>query len=61
MRLDVGQSVEVGGYTFTFRGVAPSHGPELPRAGRHDRGARNGALVETLHPEKRVYNAAGRR
>src|SRR5438874_3402897 len=27
VRLDVGQSVEVGGYSFTFRGVAPASGP----------------------------------
>ncbi len=37
VRLEVGQSVDVAGDTYTFRGVAPRRGSELRRDGRDDR------------------------
>jgi cytochrome c-type biogenesis protein CcmF len=57
--LEVGQSVTVSGDEFTFRGVAPVTGPNYRGVAgtievRHD-----GKLVETMRPEKRVYNASG--
>ncbi len=59
VRLDVGQGVEVGGDTYTFRGIVPQAGPnydalvgtvEVTRGGRH---------VATLKPQKRTYRASG--
>ena len=57
--LDVGQSVTVGGEEYTFRGVAPVTGPNYRGVAGTIEVRRGGKLVETLHPEKRVYNASG--
>ena len=59
VRLDVGQSVEVGGYSFTFRGVAPASGPNYDAIVGTVDVARNGNSVTTLRPEKRIYAASG--
>ena len=57
VRMAVGDTVTVGGYTFRFAGVRDAAGPNY----RAVRGAvdvsRDGRSVRTLHPEKRVYNA----
>jgi len=57
VRMDVGDTVAVGGYTFKFEGTTEVAGPNY----RASRGAvevsRGGRVVETLHPEKRIYNA----
>jgi cytochrome c-type biogenesis protein CcmF len=57
VRMAVGDTVRVGGYTFRFDGVRDAAGPNY----RAVRGAvevsRDGRPVRTLHPEKRVYNA----
>ena len=57
--LDKGQTVEVGGYAFTFQGVVPGTGPNFAGVAGIVEMRRNGALVETLRPEKRIYNASG--
>jgi cytochrome c-type biogenesis protein CcmF len=55
VRLDVGQSVEVGGYTFRFNGVREAPGPNYRALiGRVDV-LRDGTLVRTMQPEKRWY------
>jgi cytochrome c-type biogenesis protein CcmF len=59
VRLDVGQGVELGGYTFTFRGVESAPGPNYRALVGTIDVARNGAPVRTLKPEKRIYNASG--
>jgi cytochrome c-type biogenesis protein CcmF len=59
VRLDVGQSVTVGSEEFKFNGVAPAPGPNYKALSGTVEVRRNGRLVETLHPEKRVYNASG--
>ena len=59
LRLDVGQSVEVGGYQFRFLGVTPAPGPNYRALVGTVEVRRDGRLVETLKPEKRVYNASG--
>ncbi len=57
--MDVGQSVAVGGYEFSFTASQPGPGPNY-RACGHGRGvSRDGRLLKTLHPEKRIYNARG--
>jgi cytochrome c-type biogenesis protein CcmF len=59
VRLGPGQSVEVGDYTFTFRGIAQRAGPNYDAlVGTFD--VRRGAREDrTLHPEKRSYRASG--
>ena len=59
VRLDVGQTVEVGGYAFTFRGVTPRPGPNYRALVGAIEVARNGTVLDTLHPEKRIYAASG--
>ncbi|MEO6749055.1 MAG: cytochrome c-type biogenesis CcmF C-terminal domain-containing protein, partial [Casimicrobiaceae bacterium] len=59
VRLDIGQGVDVGGYTFTFRGVEPAPGPNYHALIGTIDVSRNGKLVRTLKPEKRVFNASG--
>jgi cytochrome c-type biogenesis protein CcmF len=52
-----GDKVEVSGFTLTFKGVAPSRGPNY----REDVGTlditNRGAPVTVLNPSKRVYDA----
>ena len=59
--MDVGDTTELGGYVFTFRGVRDVHGPELRRARRRTiEVTRDGQPVATLHPEKRFYRVQRR-
>jgi cytochrome c-type biogenesis protein CcmF len=59
VRMAVGDTVTVGAHTFRFDGVAERRGPNY----RATRGTftvtRDGAQVDVMHPEKRVYNAGG--
>jgi cytochrome c-type biogenesis protein CcmF len=59
VRMDVGDTVEVGGLTFRFSGVEMVSGPNY-RAGRGNiEVIKNGKQIRMLYPEKRVYNASG--
>jgi cytochrome c-type biogenesis protein CcmF len=57
VRMGIGDTVSVGGYTFRFDGTREITGPNY----RGHRGSvdvsREGRHVETLHPEKRIYTA----
>jgi len=59
VRMDVGDTVAIGGYTFRFDGTTDATGPNY----RATRGivdiARGGRHFTTLFPEKRIYNAGG--
>ena len=57
VRMDVGDSTEINGYQFTFRGVREVPGPNYRAAQGTVEIMRNGKPVTTLHPEKRVYPA----
>jgi cytochrome c-type biogenesis protein CcmF len=59
VRLDVGQAVEVGGYTFKFRGVAPQTGPNYRALVGTIDVERDGKVLDSLRPEKRIYAASG--
>jgi len=59
VRLDVGQSVEVGPYAFKFLGVTPGPGPNYRALTGTVEVRKAGQLIETLKPEKRIYNASG--
>ncbi len=57
--MDVGQTESVAGYDFTFRGVVPVNGPNYTAMSGVVEMRRNGELLKTLRPEKRIYNATG--
>ncbi len=57
--MDKGQVVKVGGYDFTFQGVVPVRGPNYEGVAGVVEMRRNGTLLDTLRPEKRIYNASG--
>jgi cytochrome c-type biogenesis protein CcmF len=59
VRVDVGQSVAAGGYEFKFLGVTPGPGPNYRALIGTVEVRKDGRLVETLRPEKRIYNASG--
>ena len=57
--MDKGQTVQVGGYDFTFGGVVPVNGPNYSGVAGVVEMRKDGKLLDTLHPEKRIYNASG--
>jgi cytochrome c-type biogenesis protein CcmF len=57
VRMDVGDTVTVGRYTFRFDGVREVTGPNYRGARGDITVLRDGATFEVMHPEKRVYNA----
>jgi cytochrome c-type biogenesis protein CcmF len=59
VRLDVGQSIDVGGETYTFRGVEPRQGPNYDAIAATIDVSRNGRHSTTLTPQKRTYRASG--
>ncbi|MEP6942938.1 MAG: heme lyase CcmF/NrfE family subunit [Betaproteobacteria bacterium] len=59
IRLEPGDAVEVGGYEFRFVGVTPGPGPNYRAVTGRFEVRKDARLVETLKPEKRIYNASG--
>jgi cytochrome c-type biogenesis protein CcmF len=59
VRLDIGESVALGGYEFKFLGVTPQPGPNYRALIGKVEVRKDGRLIETLAPEKRIYNASG--
>ena len=61
LRMAPGEKVVMGGYEFTFRGTRPVEGPNYAATRGDFEVRRKGSseLVRTMHPEKRVYHAAG--
>jgi cytochrome c-type biogenesis protein CcmF len=59
VRLDVGGTVMAGGYEFKFLGVTPGPGPNYRALTGAVEVRKDGRLIETLRPEKRIYNASG--
>jgi cytochrome c-type biogenesis protein CcmF len=55
VRMEPGDTVEVGGYTFRFDGVRDVQGPNYVAGRGRISVTRNGSLVTTLYPEKRIY------
>jgi cytochrome c-type biogenesis protein CcmF len=54
-RLDIGQSIESGGYTFRFDGTKPVDGPNYPALRANIVVSRDGHVVAVMHPEKRFF------
>jgi cytochrome c-type biogenesis protein CcmF len=59
VRMDVGDTVDAGGYVFRFEGVSDQPGPNYIASEGRVSVLKDGKLVTELHPEKRVYNASG--
>ena len=59
VRLDVGQSVDVAGDTYTFRGVTQQPGPNYDALVGTIVVTRGDKEVAVLHPQKRAYRASG--
>ena len=59
VRMRVGEVVQSGGYTFRFDGVREAPGPNFRAMEGRITVLKNDVFVETLHPQKRVYNASG--
>ena len=55
VRMDIGDTVEVGGYTFRFDGVIETKGPNYTANQGMIRVLQGGRELMTLTPEKRVY------
>jgi cytochrome c-type biogenesis protein CcmF len=59
VRMDVGDTVEAGGYEFRFDGVSEQQGPNYVAAEGRVTVRKDGKEVTVLRPEKRQYNASG--
>jgi cytochrome c-type biogenesis protein CcmF len=59
VRMNVGDTLTVGGFTLRFDGTTEVAGPNYRAARGGFYVSRNGEHVITLAPEKRVYNAGG--
>ncbi len=55
VRMDVGDTVEVGGYNFLFEGAVTSKGPNYDMDVGRLSVSKNGKPVTVLDPEKRIY------
>jgi cytochrome c-type biogenesis protein CcmF len=59
VKMNVGDTVGVGGYTFRFDGTTDARGPNYRAARGNVDVSKDGKHVATMHPEKRLYNAGG--
>ncbi len=59
VRMDVGSTVTVGGYTFRFNGVNDVVGPNYKAVRGEIDVLKDGEIIRNMQPEKRTYNASG--
>jgi cytochrome c-type biogenesis protein CcmF len=59
VRMDIGDTVNAGGYTFRFNGISNVVGPNYQAARAQIEVSRNGSVVNQMYPEKRTYVAGG--
>jgi cytochrome c-type biogenesis protein CcmF len=59
VRMDVGDTVNAGGYSFRFNGVTRVVGPNYEAARAEVEVSRNGNVINKMYPEKRSYTASG--
>jgi cytochrome c-type biogenesis protein CcmF len=55
VKMELGDTVDVAGYVFTYRGVRDLQGPNYTAAQGLVEVTRDGKPVATMHPEKRIY------
>ncbi len=59
VRMNIGSTVTMNKYVFTFRGATQQAGPNYQAWVGDVEVSKNGKLVTTMHPEKRNYLATG--
>jgi cytochrome c-type biogenesis protein CcmF len=59
VKMNVGDTTHLAGYSFTFQGADLVDGPNYRAARGNLQVSVDGKPVFILHPEKRVYNASG--
>jgi cytochrome c-type biogenesis protein CcmF len=59
VRMNVGDTVQAGGYEFRFNGVTETQGPNYQAGTGSVLVSKNGKPVTEMLPEKRMYNASG--
>lgn len=59
VRMEVGDTLNAGGYEFKFNGVSDVTGPNYRAARAEIIVNRNGTEIERMYPEKRNYTASG--
>jgi cytochrome c-type biogenesis protein CcmF len=59
VRMNVGETVTAGGYTFRFDGVREEEGPNYVASQGRVSISKGGEVVGLLFPEKRQYNTSG--
>ncbi|MGH9880163.1 MAG: cytochrome c-type biogenesis CcmF C-terminal domain-containing protein, partial [Pyrinomonadaceae bacterium] len=59
VRMNIGDTVAVGGYDFRLRSVNQIPGPNYVAARGEVEVSRKGEYIETMYPEKRSYLASG--
>ena len=59
VRMNVGDTVDSGGYIFRFDGVRKVEGPNYTATQAQFTVTKDGKLVNELRPQKRIYNASG--
>ena len=59
VRMEIGSTVEMGGYTFRFTGASPVTGPNYSAMRGDIEVLHNGEKIRVMQPEKRTYNASG--
>jgi cytochrome c-type biogenesis protein CcmF len=59
VRMDVGDTVNSGGYSFRFNGVTRIVGPNYEAARAEIDVSKNGIVTNKMYPEKRNYTASG--
>jgi cytochrome c-type biogenesis protein CcmF len=59
VKMNIGDTTELAGYTFTFKGATLHDGPNYRAAKGELEVSVNGRPAFVLHPEKRIYNASG--
>ena len=59
VRMEIGDTVNAGGYTFRFNGVSRVAGPNYEAARAEIEVSRNGNVTNMMYPEKRSYAASG--
>jgi len=58
VRMDVGDTVNAGGYSFRFNGISNATGPNYRAARAEIEVSKNGKIVNKMYPEKRTYVAS---
>ncbi|SDY63510.1 heme lyase CcmF/NrfE family subunit [Nitrosomonas sp. Nm33] len=59
VRMEIGNVVSIGGYTFRFNGTKSLPGPNYKAIQGDIDVLKNDKQIQKLHPEKRTYNASG--